>query len=481
MPSQPEFKPQTCKIPYEGPTRYEILYLIARYNAAHHEVDHIHPTGLTEVDRAAVESLVTLDRERLFKNNPLDRDLDNLLRDIQQVKQINTEKDCSRIDWQRLVHGATSLKGMKFNHEKSGLKGLAEFAGIALNQRQAAAKGDAGKQLAEGTSNTDWRKWYEVMTDASRGAAKQVRKSQSHADFGAKPAQQAQGHGARKDAAVHWKDTEVRNSACTCGICPCGCDFRLHTWMLPPCANGGKLAKDRAKGRSPSPHPQRDAQGNGSRPATPGPAKLQKSNPNNVSIPTRSTPFQIPPFIPQAQARAKTPANQDHHHSNYNAHQHRPRSPGLQPPANHQARPVSPNPPQQIKRNGPPPTQKGTVYQLPVKTYVQSPTKHTVYQQTAKPNVPTSAQDTAYPRPPKSTTPRPKSPAPRQHATPYLPGQLNRPKSNANLRQADPTKDPTNKTMYNKRPRIVTEIKDMRMQKAHDEALRLASEIRKMD
>jgi hypothetical protein len=45
----------------------------------------------------------------------------------------------------------------------------------------------------------------------------------------------------------------------------------------------------------------------------------------------------------------------------------------------------------------------------------------------------------------------------------------------------DPTKDPGNKAMYNKRPRVVTEIKDLRMQKAHEEAIRLASEIRKMD
>jgi hypothetical protein len=34
--------------------------------------------------------------------------------------------------------------------------------------------------------------------------------------------------------------------------------------------------------------------------------------------------------------------------------------------------------------------------------------------------------------------------------------------------------------MYNKRPKIATEIKDLRQQKAHDEARALASEIRKM-
>jgi hypothetical protein len=35
--------------------------------------------------------------------------------------------------------------------------------------------------------------------------------------------------------------------------------------------------------------------------------------------------------------------------------------------------------------------------------------------------------------------------------------------------------------MYNKRPKIATEIKDLRQQKAHDKASAPASEIRNMD
>ena len=266
MPNQPQFKTQTSKIPYEGPTRYEILHLISRYNAAHHEVDHIHATSLTDVDRAAVESLVTLDRERLFKHNPVDRELDILLRDIQQVKQISTEKDCKSIDWERLIRGAKVLKTMSSSYQGNGLKGLAKHAGIELDQRQAAAKGDAGKQLAKSTSNTNLQKRLEEMMDAVRGGGKQIRKSQSHANFGERPAKEDRVQGARQDRTVQWMDTEVRRSDC-----PHGC---LDWWMLPTCVHRGAFADERLKGRSSTPHPQRGSQGNGARPATPGPAKL---------------------------------------------------------------------------------------------------------------------------------------------------------------------------------------------------------------
>jgi hypothetical protein len=42
------------------------------------------------------------------------------------------------------------------------------------------------------------------------------------------------------------------------------------------------------------------------------------------------------------------------------------------------------------------------------------------------------------------------------------------------------TKDPANKVMFNKRPRVATDMKELRMQKAQEEARALASEIRKM-
>lgn len=45
----------------------------------------------------------------------------------------------------------------------------------------------------------------------------------------------------------------------------------------------------------------------------------------------------------------------------------------------------------------------------------------------------------------------------------------------------DPTKDPANKVMFNRRPRVATDLKELRMQKAQDEAMALASEIRKME
>ena len=50
----------------------------------------------------------------------------------------------------------------------------------------------------------------------------------------------------------------------------------------------------------------------------------------------------------------------------------------------------------------------------------------------------------------------------------------------ANYRK-DPTRDPANKVMFNRRPRVATDLKALMMQKAQDEARALASEIRKME
>jgi hypothetical protein len=138
----------------------------------------------------------------------------------------------------------------------------------------------------------------------------------------------------------------------------------------------------------------------------------------------------------------------------------------------HHRQPVKPKPfLNQIRPNKPnlPSPQKGTYYQEPVKPNAPAkqtqpnnhnaapgPQKGTVYQQPMKPNTPIN------------------------HARPKSLGSHQQPAVNP-THNKDPTKDPTNKTMFNKRPRVATSIKDFRLQKAHDEAKALASEIRKMD
>ncbi|KAE9378853.1 hypothetical protein N431DRAFT_477997 [Stipitochalara longipes BDJ] len=486
MPNQQHFKTQTSRIPYEGPTRYEILHLIARCNAAHHDVDHINPAVPSDIDRAAVESLVTLDRERLFKHNPLDVELDTLIRDINQAKQISTEKDYKRIEWDRLMDGIKMLKQIKQTEKDAGFKGLVKHAGVKLEQHEVVAKEDPGKRLEKRTSNIE----------LGKQAQRQIRKTQSHAEFGVKPEIRPGDDVARQDGVIKWMDTEVRKPDWMFGFSDC--DFGLPNWIFPGCRHGGKLAKQCAKGSAPSTLPRLEAQGNGVRPATPGPSKLQKPN-FNVQTPTKGTVYQVQGRLPVPQDPnwPQSPTHHHHHHTPNNQlqsssstqpsvddHQQRPKSPGIQPPAKHQTRPKNPSPPQAPRANLQTPT-KGTVYQPPVKTYVHSPTKHTVYQLPAKPPISNPAQDTIYPHPAKPNTPHLKSLASQQCTKSNTPGNLNRLKSNANLRPTavvnDPTKDPGNKAMYNNRPRIATEVKEHRMQKAHDEAKRLASEIRKMD
>ncbi|KAN0115286.1 hypothetical protein V8E51_004830 [Hyaloscypha variabilis] len=457
MPSQQQFKTQTSKIPYEGPTRYEILHLIIRYNAAHHDLDHIKAVGLTDIDKAAVESFITLDQERLFQHNPLDAELDLLIRDIQQVKQISTYKDCNRINWERLMEGTKTLKMMKQVTQDRGFDGLAKYAGVDLDQRKRANKRDSEKQLVKKKSNAELNKRVQAeaqMLPARGLGGKQIRKTQSHAEI--RTPKRYEDDATRQDGLFMWRNNdEVRKRGGKSGFSDR--DFGMPVWMFPKCAEEDYFTKKRAKGRSPSPVPrpaQPEAKRDDGRPTTPGPAKLQKPN-HKVPIPTNGTAYQIEGHlaVPNDHIRAKSPVH-------------------------YQQRPKNPSPPQRVKSNVLAP-KRSTVFQQQVKTYVPGPTKHTVYQLPAKPPA------ALYHQQARENAPRPKSPAPQQYIRLNTLGNLNRPKSNANLRQTaavnDPTKDPGNKAMYNKRPRVVTEIKDLRMQKAHEEAIRLVSEIRKMD
>jgi hypothetical protein len=215
------------------------------------------------------------------------------------------------------------------------------------------------------------------------------------------------------------------------------------------------------------------------RPPTPEPTKLQKPNPN-IPDPTKNTMYQLPVHnTPNGQDRPKSPSHQQrvyviqtrpkspahHHHQHASVNQNRAKSPTHhgQPTSGHhhqhtpvnQNRPKSPGHQQPVSSNTPPHQNrlKSSASQQPVN--IPNPAKGTVYQQPIRPDTPSN---------------------------------LNKAKSTGNLKQPaasptnnDPTKDPANKAMYNKRSRIATEIKDLRQRKAHDEARALASEIRKMD
>jgi hypothetical protein len=153
----------TSKIPYEGPDRYEILHLISRWNTAHHDVDHIHIPGLTEFDIAAIESLKTLDKSRLLKAQPLDVDLDILIKDIQEIRKVNTESDWDRIDWDRIDWDRIDWE--RVEEETKMLKRVRELKGNGVNfvgptlPRRDLERRETGKQVQDEAAKWEEEEW----------------------------------------------------------------------------------------------------------------------------------------------------------------------------------------------------------------------------------------------------------------------------------------------------------------------------------
>jgi hypothetical protein len=294
---------------------------------------------------------------------------------------------------------------------------------------------------------------------AKKDAEKRLRKTQTNADLGRERAREMEKAAELKRQAVRGQEKrEVRQS--NRPFDQQYWVFKEPNWKISGIDWGkrGFFAKNRIKDNGPKLPARQQTPVIAVRSPTPGPTKLQKPNPN-IPDPTKNTMYQLPVHItPNGQDRPKSPSQQPvyviqtrqkspahRHHQHTSVNQNRAKSPthhGQQTSGHHhQHTPINQNRP------------KSPGHQQPVK--IPNPTRGIVYQQPVRPDTP---------------------------------GNLHKAKSTSNLKQPaanptnnDPTKDPANKAMYNKRPRIATEIKDLRQQKAHDEARALASEIRKMD
>ncbi|PMD66668.1 uncharacterized protein K444DRAFT_658940 [Hyaloscypha bicolor E] len=470
---------QSSKITYEGPTQYEILHLISCYNTAHHDVDHIRPVGFTDLDTAKAESLASLDAQSWWRNPNFDFQLDSFVRLVQDIRQASTPQDWNRIDWEKVGAGTRLLNKLiewKISH--------GSFTGIVVNlerrhpeeqAQRVAAQRDGERRAQEEADKRSVERWdqaerrvrereREMATEERRqaqqaavkkDAEKRLRKTQSNAELGRERAREMEKAAELKRQAVIVQEKREDNGP-----------------KLPARQQTPVIAV-----RSP----------------TPGPTKLQKSNPN-IPDPTKNTMYQLPVHItPNGQDRPKSPSQQPvhviqtrpkspahHHHQHTSVNQNRAKSPthhGQQTSGHHhqhtpinQNRPKSPGHQQPVKI---PNQTRGIVYQQPVSSNTPAHQNH--------PKSPASQQPVNIPNPTKGTVYQ-------QPVRPDTPGNLNKAKSTSNLKQPaanptnnDPTKDPANKAMYNKRPRIATDIKDLRRQKAHDQARALASEIRKMD
>jgi hypothetical protein len=523
--------PPSSKSPYEGPSRPEILLLISRWNAAHHRVDHIITPAPTELDIAKIESLKTLDRERLMKNHAVDKELEFLVKDIEMIRKANTESDLDKINWESVDGGIETLKKVGKGRRLMG-KGV-NYVAPTLPPRKSQQRGGIEAWVTH-SEDQSFSEAVNRENDELSLAEKRPREKERQSDL------------RDSDQKVETNTEDVVKKFLTQGITQGMKGFKEmitggrnqeeeeRVRVLGPEVGpnrkyeyGPELSevKDQAllrrnpNGNHPRKYVPREAVRTGSpdnraRPETPG--KLQKPNPN-VPNPQRGTFYQAPfhPQTPKDQHHSKAPGLQ----LPVPVNQVRPRSPAHQIPVHvirtpnkipdHQ-KPVNVNTPssqdlqkrrshQQLRLPTPRNLHKTVSHQhLDTTTsridpkgsaYQQNPQDHHSSTHGPRPKKKVSFyEERVEPMPPvnqaRSQSPIRQQPASYQNQIksnmPAQKGTYYQQSTDSNYRK-DPTRDPANKVMFNRRPRVATDLKALMMQKAQDEARALASEIRKME
>jgi hypothetical protein len=453
----------SSKIPYEGPCRHEILLLISRWNEAHHSADHIIAQPPSELDIAIIDSLKTLDRERVLKDKAEDTDLQFLVSDIELIRKVNTERDWDKVNWERVDRGIETLKKVR----KVWGKGV-NYVAPMLPPRKSELRGGG-------------EAWVTQSEDLPlREAINREKEKLSLAEE--RPWEQERQSDLRESDQKVERNTEVVLKM-------------ISQLMLP---QKMKEFKEIFAGGRNQDEIERVAV---LRPE--GPAKLLKPTAN---VPNQMGAFYQAPFRPQT--------SKDQHHSKPPVHQ--------PPVPSNQVRPRSPvhqrpvHVIQALKSYKIPVHQKQVNLNTPSSQDLHKRGSHQQLRTPASQNLHKAASHQHL----QTTTGRtdPKGPANQQnpqnqHSTPHVPcpkkkvtfydqsveliplvSHQNRPKSNVPAQKGtfyqqpteandikDPTKDPANKVMFNKRPRVATDLKELRMQKAQDESRALASELRRME
>jgi len=494
--------PPSSKSPYEGPSRPEILLLISRWNAAHHRVDHIITPAPTELDIAKIESLKTLDRERLMKNHAVDKELEFLVKDIEMIRKANTESDLDKINWESVDGGIETLKKVRKGRRLMG-KGV-NYVAPTLPPRKPELRGGGAARVTQ-SEDQSFREAVNGEGDELSFAEKRLREKERQSDL------------RDSDQKVEKnKEEEERGRVLGPEVGP------NRKYEYGPELSEVKdqaLPRRNPDGNQPRKYVPREAVRTGTpdnraRPETPG--KLQKPKPN-VPNPQMGTFYQAPfhPQTPKDQHHSKAPG----HQLPVPVNQVRPRSPAHQISVHvirtpnkipdHQ-KPVNVNTPssqdlqkrrshQQLRPPTPRNLHKAVSHQhLDTTTsridpkgsaYQQNPQNHHSSTHGPRPKKKVSFyEERVEPMPPvnqaRSQSPIRQQPASYQNQIksnmPAQKGTYYQQPTEANYRK-DPTRDPANKVMFNRRPRVATDLKALMMQKAQDEARALASEIRKME
>jgi hypothetical protein len=228
---------QSSKITYEGPSQYEILHLISCYNTAHHDVDHIRTVGLTDLDTAKAESLLSLDAQGWWRNPNFDFQLDSFVKLVQDIRQASTPQDWDRIDWEKVgtcTRLLIKLIEWKISH--------GSFTGIVVNlerrhpeeqAQRVAAQRDGERRAQEEADKRGVERWdqaerrvrereREMATEekrqaqhapAKKDAEKRLRKTQSNAELGKERAREMEKAAEQKrQTVIDQENREVRQS-----------------------------------------------------------------------------------------------------------------------------------------------------------------------------------------------------------------------------------------------------------------------------
>lgn len=454
----------SSKTSYEGPSRHEILLLISRWNETHHSADHIRIQAPNELDIAIINSLKNLDRERVLQDKTVDTDLQLLVSDIEMIRKVHTERDWDKVDWDRVDRGIEKLKEVR----KVWGKGV-NYGAPTLPPRNSELRGGGEAR---------------VMQSEDLPFREAINREKEKLSLTEEPPweQERQSDLRESDQKTEWNTEGV---------------LKMISQWIPP--QKMKECKEIfAGGRN------QDEIARVTVLKSEGPSKLQKS--------TANFPNQRGEFY-QASLRPQT--SKDQHHS---------KPPGYQPSvSSNQVRPRSP-----VHQRPVHVTQAlAKSYKVPVhqkQVNLNTPSSQDVHKRGSHHQLPTSASQNLHNAAshqqlqtntgrtdPKGLANQQK--AHNQHSTPHVPrpkkevtfydqsvkpislvSHQNRPKSNVPAQEStfyqqpneendmkDPTKDPANKIMFNKRPRVATDLKVLRMQKAQEEARALASELRKME
>jgi len=305
---------QPTTMPYDGPNRYEILHLIRRFNAAHHDLDHINTVRLTQEDNTKVDSLATFERDRKLKNTKLDSTLDAIIKDLADIRKIGSEKESANLDWERIAgnlkkldhlveHNKTKYAAvraqMKKDVEREQQRRDLEF----YRQQKAENDARAAKEVKKEHQRMELYRQQKVESDAR--VARGVEKEQKTVEAYRKQKADNDERAAKEANAKRESDKKLAERQAQTAKLQGEMELAFeNVWGAK-----GYLGKNKV---APKPPARLEVPGNAARPVSPGkqnrPINLNTQNQPNSPNPPKVQGHQNQPMAPKAHDQPQSPA-----------------------------------------------------------------------------------------------------------------------------------------------------------------------------